>query len=450
MTPRRVLVIAYYFPPLGLSGVQRTLKFVKYLPQFGWHPTVLTVEDRGYFAKDEHMLAELEGLPVQVLRTHSLDPLHFMRKRNVVAMPSGWKYSAFLRINQFFLIPDNKIGWKKHALRVARQELRETQYQAIFATAPPYTDFLIAAELKKEFHIPVVLDYRDAWMSNPYHYYATPLHRFLHRTLETRALRYADHVVAINRTIKELIVRENNFPHPDVTILSQGYDPDDFAGPQQAAPGGTMRITYAGSFYDDRTPAHFLKAMHGFLEDHPAARGHIEACFLGSFRDQDRKTVEALRLSDVVRVLGYQSHHDTVGTLRQSDVLWLIIGDRPGAGMMSTGKLYEYIGAGKPILACVPDGEAKDILKQHGAAVIVPPEDVDAIRRALESLYTQHRSRSLPRPDPAFVARFDRRTLTGQLATILSRVTELGPADTLVATERAARATHPSTKEETA
>ena len=435
MSPRRVLVIAYYFPPLGLSGVQRTLKFVKYLPEYGWHPTVLTVEERGYFAKDEDMLRELDGLPVRILRTHSRDPLHLMRKRNVVTMPSGWKYDAFLRINQVFLVPDNKIGWKRHALREARRELRETHYDAIFSTAPPYTDFLIAAELKKEFHLPLILDYRDAWLSNPYHYYATPLHRFLHHRLEAKALRYADHVTTINRRIKELLLREYRFvPHGDVTILSQGFDPGDFATPPPPTERGRMRITYAGSFYDDRTPAHFLKALRALVEKRPDSRARIEACFLGSFRAEDHRLVENLGLSDMVRILGYRPHGETVRMLADSDVLWMIIGDRPGAEMLSTGKLYEYIGAGKPILACVPDGAARDILTRHGAAFIVPPDDVDAIHQQLNALLDLHRTRRMPRPDPEFAARFDRRILTGTLATLLSRVSHLGPSESLVET----------------
>ena len=144
-----MLVVAYYFPPLGLSGVQRTLKFVKYLPSFGWEPTVLTVEDRGYFAKDDTMLGEIDGLPVTVLRTPSIDPLHFFRRKSVVRMPSARSLGLFAKLSQVLFIPDNKIGWKKHAVEAALAHIAEHPVDAIYATAPPYTDFLIGLELKR-------------------------------------------------------------------------------------------------------------------------------------------------------------------------------------------------------------------------------------------------------------------------------------------------------------
>lgn len=432
---RRVLVIAYYFPPLGLSGVQRTTKFVKYLPEYGWQPTVLTVEDRGYFAKDEALLGELEGLPVDIVRTASHDLLHLFRKRDVVAMPSGRKYNLFLRASQAIFIPDNKIAWKKHAMAAARPLLRSAPFDMLYATAPPYTDFLIGAALKKEFRIPLVLDYRDPWLSNPHHYYATPLHRLAHHRLERRALRYADHVVTINRSIKETIVRENpSVSHHDVSIISQGFDPADFEGLRRR-PDGKLRITYAGTFYDNRTPAHFLRALGAFLEVRPAARGRVEACFVGQFRAEDKALVARLGLEDSVRALGYLPHRDTAAVMADSDVLWMIIGSGEGAEMMSTGKLYDYIGARKPVLGCVPAGSARAVLEQSRCAWITEPEDAGGIARQLAAIDDAFRAGTLPAPSPDFVAQFDRRMLTGRLAETFARALHLGPHEERVEVE---------------
>ena len=157
IAPRRVLVIAYYFPPMGLSGVQRTLKFVKYLSEFGWHPTVLTVDPRGYFAKDDTLLAELEGRNVTVVRTPASGPAALTGKRDVVEIPAEWKRKLLSRLSDTFFIPDNKIGWRRKAVSRAIALHRETPFDLIFATAPPFTAFLIGRRVKKAINRPHAL-----------------------------------------------------------------------------------------------------------------------------------------------------------------------------------------------------------------------------------------------------------------------------------------------------
>jgi glycosyltransferase involved in cell wall biosynthesis len=420
---RRVLVIAYYFPPLGLSGVQRTLKFVKYLPSYGWDVTVLTVEDRGYFAHDASLLEELEGLPVTVVRTRSLDPLYFLRKRKRVAMPSRRSHRILGFFGQFFFVPDNKIGWKKHAVRAARRLLAEQHHDLVFATAPPFTDFLIARDIKKKTGLPLVFDYRDPWLENPLHSYATPLHRFLHHRLELEALRYANHIVTINRRMKELTLRTaQSLSHHDVTILSQGFDPADFASPAPPRKDARMRITHTGTFYIDRTPKYFLHGLKRFFEQQPSARGSILATFVGTTREEDQRVIDELGLADSVEVTGYLPHRDCVQITRSSDVLWMMIGTSDGMDVASTGKLYEYIGARKPILACVPEGAARQTLRASQAALLCEPHDVEAIATAIATLYAQFRKGALPAPPDAFVQQFDRTVLTGELVKIFENI----------------------------
>lgn len=433
----RVLVIAYYFPPLGLSGVQRTLKFVKYLPDFGWEPTVLTVEDRGYFAKDAGLLDELDGRPVSVVRTRSIDPLHFFRGKGVVKMPSAFAQGAFGKLSQTFLIPDNKIGWKKRALAAARDLHRAAPFDAIYATAPPYTDLLIGARLRADLGVPLVFDYRDAWLENPLHFYPTPLHRALHHRLETRALRHADHVVTINRRIKELLVRGNPFlAYQDVTVIPQGFDAEDFPDDAPVERSARFRIAHAGTFYWNRTPRHFLHGLHSFLALHPEARPRVEAVFVGNFREEDRRQVAALGLDDVVRAPGYLPHRECIAALREATVLWMMIGRGAGDDMMSTGKLYEYLGARKPILACVPEGVARQTLERSGCAFLTGPDDVEAIAARLEELYGLYERGKLPAPAPGFAAQFERRGLTAELARIFVAVQGLGPLEARVSTVR--------------
>ncbi len=431
-----VLVIAYYFPPLGLSGVQRTLKFVKYLPSFGWKPIVLTVDGRGYFAKDESLLDELEGLPVTIERVSSRDPLsvvHQVRKADVVKMPSGFLYRLLGRISQSIFIPDNKIGWRKRAVQRALEIIDSTQVDAIYSTAPPFTDFLIARDIKKHRGIPLLIDYRDAWLRNPLHFYPTPIHRILHRRRETSVLRYADRVVTINRRIKELMVGDYpNVTHHDIEIIPHGFDAEDFAPTPPPRRPGRMVLAHAGTFYYNRTPVYFLKALTLFFERQPEARKHVEAHFYGVFRDEDRRRITKLGLDNEVVIHGYVPHRECTRELQQADVLWMMIGNDPGDDLMSTGKLYDYLGARRPVLACVPEGVARQALAPGRAAFFCPPDDPTAIADRIAELHTLWKRGALPVPDETHVMKFERRHLTGQLARALLSLQDVDPGIKIV------------------
>jgi glycosyltransferase involved in cell wall biosynthesis len=421
ISPRRVLVIAYYFPPMGLSGVQRTLKFVKYLPQFGWHPTVLTVAPGGYFAKDESLLEELQSPEIRIERTETAGPGKLFAKKEVVKLPSERSRKFFSRVSDSFFIPDNKIGWRKRAVAKALELHKETPFDLIFATAPPFTDFLIGADVKAGINKPLVFDYRDPWFDYPFRFYPTPLHKWRHYLLERNALRASSHVVTTNRRVKEaLIARYPFLSYHDVDIVSQGFDPEDFkltGGIERAR--GKMRITYAGIFWEDRVPNFFLQALRNLFEEKPGLRDKVEACFVGNFRDENLKIVEQLGLQDMVRVLGYLPHKECVRHLMASDVLWMIVGDEFG----SPGKTYEYIGAGKPILGCAPEGFVKSTILEAGGKVVAP-DDIAGIKSAIEEYIIQFEKKSLKGPNPDVVEKYSRVNLTGQLVKIFESLFE--------------------------
>ena len=426
---RRVLVVAYYFPPMGLSGVQRTSKFVKYLPQYGWQPTVLTVDAVGYFALDDSLLEELSARDVRIVRTPPAGPGKFLVKREAVRLPSERTRKWLSRISDTFFIPDNKIGWEKAAVKTALDLHREAPFDLIFSTAPPFTDFLIGAKVKAAIKKPLVLDYRDPWLAYPFKFYPTPLHRRRHKILERRALKASSHVVTTNRRVKEMLIAQYPFlTYHDIDIISQGYDPEDFAHPSAGRAEadvlipktpGKMRVTYAGIFWEDRVPDYFLKALAALFAEQPRIRGRIEAVFVGNFRDENLKLVERLGLQDSVRVVGYVPHRLCIRHLQESDLLWMTVGD----GVGSPGKAYEYIGAGKPILGLVPDGFLKSTIEEAGG-VAVPPDDVGAIKQALAEFHRQFEENRLKGPTKEVMERYDRERLTESLVKVFNALFE--------------------------
>lgn len=415
----KVLVIAYYFPPMGLSGVQRALKFVKYLPDHGWEPTVLTVTPTAYYALDYGMLRELIESNIRTIRTNSLDPTRLFESGKPVKMPHE-KLRTFLSgISQAIFVPDNKVGWKHDAIRAGRKLLQEEEFNVIFSTAPPYTCHLIGTALSKEFKIPLVIDYRDAWVDNPLHLYITPFHRMMHQRLEKKVLKTSNRIITINRRIKELMLRRYRFlTYNDIAIIPQGYDPDDYRIDDtfKLPYSKKMRFTYAGTFYRNRTPKYFLRALSEVLKEHPNLKKKIESIFIGTFRKENLAMIESLGLTDVVKVFGYLDHRSTVRYLMTSDVLWLTIGNGKGEDQISTGKLFEYIGSRKPILGLVPDGIAKSTIIESGAGKVLDPDDVAGIKNAILEYYGLWEKKQLSEIPLEFAQAFDRVRLAGELA----------------------------------
>jgi glycosyltransferase involved in cell wall biosynthesis len=419
---RKVLFIAYYFPPFGLSGVQRTFKFVKYLSLFNWQPTVLTIAPGSYFAKDYTMLKEIEDQDINIVRVETkMEPSQIFNKKDVRELPRESIRKLLNKLSQTFFIPDNKIGWKKRAITTGIELMQKEHFDVLFSTAPPYTDFLVGAELKKIIDIPYVIDYRDSWLDNPYNFYPTPIHKSIASKMERMVLHASDHIITINRRIKELLIMRHKFlKYNDITILSQGFDPRDFVIPEHVTlpKVNKFRITYSGTFIDKRTPKYFLRAVHNLLEKYPEMRGKFEACFVGHFRKENKKIVTKLGLSDVVNIVGYVEHHECIKYLLTSDVLWLIIGKGKGEDMMSTGKLFEYIGAQKPILGCVPEGVAKNTLLESHVSLTTDPYNVEQIEKALLRFYNLWKANALPSPNLDFVDRYNRINLTNSLSRI--------------------------------
>ncbi len=419
---RNVLVLAYYFPPMGLSGVQRTAKFVKYLPQFGWQPTVLTVAPTGYYAQDQALLDEVTSAGAAVERVGSLDPNRLFRSKGVVRMPSERWRNTLSYCSDILFIPDNKRGWRRPAVRAASGLFEKTNFDVIFATAPPFTGFLAGMDLSKRFRKPLVVDYRDAWLDYPYKHYPTPLHRWRNYSLEKKVLHAASRIITTNRRVKELILKHYKFlDYNDVVILPQGYDPADFSGTDPKPPKNRkMRFTHAGVFYGERSPKYFLEGLKKAFEMRPEIRGQIEVCFAGTMTDEQRVLVDSFGMDDAVVLKDYLSHPDCVQLLASSDILWLMLGN----DIQSPGKVYEYLGARKTILACVPEGFIRQTLREAGGSVLVDPTDVSGITTSILRLYEQYCQHSLPVPREDIVRKYDRVELTKELSVIFGFLAE--------------------------
>lgn len=406
---------------MAYSGVQRVLKFVKYLPKQGWQPTVLTVDPGGYYQFDESMESDLEGLEIDVHRVSSADPTQIFGRKKRIAMPGETRRRLTSMVSQSLFIPDNKIGWKRAAVKKGLEILQKEEYHAIFSSAPPYTAHLIGMALNRKTNVPLITDFRDDWVGNPRHFYLTAWHKNRHTRLESEVIEASSAVTVVNRRIHDRIIMRNLGPegYLKVSMIPQGYDPEDFSPSHPGPDPAKLRLTYTGIFYDVQTPEYFLRALSDLLNRRPELRKALVAEFVGHLSRLEQQRVSDLGLDDVVDYRGYLPHRESVERLQAADVLWMTVGKRDGNETISTGKLFEYMGARKPILGLIPPGAALDALEQYGAFVRADPDDVGAIAAALESLYDAWRSNNLPIPDEKTAASFDRSVIAAMLSRVL-------------------------------
>lgn len=417
MSVKNVLVIAYYFPPMGLSGVQRTLKFVKYLPDFGWNPIVLTCSDNSYYAFDETLLEELQNKNIEIFRTGETQ-----KPKKQVKFPSYFKQKMGRKLLQTIYQPDSKIKWKKSAVALGEEILKRRYVNVIFSTAPPYTDFLVAEELSDKTGIPFIVDYRDVWVDNPFNFYITPFHKNYSVKLETNILKKTKKIIVTSRHTKELLISRYKFlSHDDVSIIQHGYDPEDFQGLEKNKPNKKFVITHSGAFQDDRTPEYFLKALSSLIKKHSGLANQIEVRFVGLMRPSHQKLIKKYKLENIVTQTGYIAHQDAVKNLVESDALWLTLNDT----VRSPGKLYEYFGASKPMLVCSPEGVIRKTALDSKAAIATNPKDTPGIEQAIKSFFDLWKSGNLPHPPQYFTEQFNRKELTRQLATELEYASDI-------------------------
>lgn len=413
----KVLVIAYYFPPMGLSGVQRTLKFVKYMKNFNWEPIVLTTSDVGYYAHDFTLLDEAEKSGVKIVRAGGRDINSRLGQKGTMKMPSEIIRKILSRLSATFFIPDNKKGWCKIAILTARELLLKENFDVIYVSGPPFSSFNMAVRLKKEFHLPLVIDYRDLWFGSQFGFYPTPIHKYLHKKMEYLALKTAERITVTNRKIKEkLLYRYKFLTFEDIYILSHGFDPQDFENlVREKKTSSKMILTYSGIFYEFITPKYFLNAFKRLSIERPDVAVNIELHFVGLLRKENEKLIRKLGLQEFVKEYGYLNHKDALVKIISSDILWLMVGNAKNIDTHSAGKLYEYFGTRKPILANIPDGALKNDLLEYNASFITEPDNIEEIKNMILKIYELYSQNKLPAPNEEFIEKHRRDILTEQL-----------------------------------
>lgn len=440
---KKVLVVTYYFPPSGGAGVQRTLKFVKYLPAHGWQPVVLTARDADYPAYDPTLEREVPA-EARVYRTPIMEPYRLYRRltgrradeaMDIVSLTRderqrrSFKERVAEAVRAWVFIPDARVGWVPFAVRDGLRVVRQEQVAAIYSSAPPYSCHLIGLCLKLLTGLPWVADFRDSWVGWLSAAQRPLLPRAVDCYLEHLVLARADVILTVTQGVADdLASRHPRLRNGRWRHLPNGYDGADFEGLKPLPRSRRLVITYAGSLYGHRNPEGLLRAAKQLAAEVPSLHRHLVLRFVGRTGGFVEQMLRDPSLQGMVELVPYVPHAQSLRFLLSSDLLLLIIDDTPANKGIVTGKLYEYLGARKPILALAPEGEAASLIRSLGVGVVVPPQEEHRIACALKDIYARWQAGTLRLSaiDSARVAAFDRRLLAKQLAAVLDELATQG------------------------
>lgn len=411
---RNLLVLAYHYPPVAGGGVFRTLKFVKYLPSYGWNPTVVSVRRSKFSPTDDSLLKEIPEHS-RTIRTRSLE------SKLMAYAPSHIGLSSKL-----YLMPDEMISWYPFAISQATKVIRSDTIKVIYSTAPPYTSLLIGASLKLRTGLPLVIDFRDPWTQNPEKNYPSHFHEKIDERMEKKVLTLADRILLstdINRD--DLLVKYPDIPPEKCITMTNGFDPGDFEG-IEIKPSGKFKISHTGSFYGRQSPEFFLQAVNRAIGECKELANDLEIIFAGRSSKEYWDLAKKYGLEGILVEHGYVSHHQAIEILVNSSCLLLIIGKGDRSNSVYTGKIFEYMASGVPIIATVPqEGASAKLIKDSRTGVVADTEDVDSIKEAVLRQYRSWKAHSLAvDTDWDIVNNYSRKKQTMQLADIFNELAE--------------------------
>lgn len=411
----KALMIANEFPPMGGSGIQRSSKFVKYLPTFHVKPIVVTKAYVGQL-RDESLLKDLPA----DLQVHRLSPYDMLHQKGIL----GFVKKA---IGRFLMVPDAEFLWQRQNRKKVLEILDAEKVDCVYTTSFPYSSHLLGLYLKEQRpDIRWVVDFRDEWTNNPY-YKDMPwmsLRMPLERKMEKQICDACDYFITNTPFMLKNFVRDYPILDDKSTFIPNGYDPDDFI-PYDHIKENTDKftITYTGSLYGRRNLVEFFTALQNCLNKGAILKTDLEVRLVGNISSDVLASFKAdYALGDALVAYGYLTHPQSIQKLYESNVLLLSMGSGKGLENFYSGKVFEYIRVNRPILATVPyNGAAASIIRETHSGVVVDSEDIQGIEEAIVNYYNAWLVGKIPH-EPLWdsVEKYSRLQQTKQLADILT------------------------------
>jgi glycosyltransferase involved in cell wall biosynthesis len=433
----KVLIITYYWPPAGGAGVQRWLKFTKYMREYNYEPLIYTAKNPEYPSTDETLYKDIPD-NLTVLKTRVWEPYQFYKwftfqkkghKINTAFLNEKKKQglaermAIWIRGNLF--IPDARKYWIKPSVKYLCQYISENPVDLIVSTGTPHSLHLIALNISKKLNIPWVADFRDPW-TKIYYQQSLMVGRLAsrkHEKLEQSVLQNASAVTVVSQEMKRQF---EGTGARDIRVIPNGFDHEDFIDPGEdpasAGPDQLFSITHIGTLFPLRNPVNLWKVLSELVQENEDLAKDLKINLVGAMDYAVSKSIDEVRLGDWVERLGNVPYREAIRLMRRSQVLLLLITKTPGAGAILTGKLFEYMNAGRTILAVGPvDGEVAHALNETGTGHIVEFNDREAMKKQILEYYDLYRRGELT-VTPKNIEKYSRKNLTGEMTNLFNEI----------------------------
>ncbi|WP_432670702.1 glycosyltransferase family 4 protein [Flavobacterium sp. SM2513] len=424
---KKVLIIAYYWPPAGGPGVQRWLKFVKYLPDFGFEPHVYVPENPTYPIIDTELEKEVSDKAI-IIKKKIVEPYglaSIFSKKNTQKISSGiipvqrkqsllQKLLLYVRGNVF--IPDARILWVKPSIKFLQKYIQENQIDTIITTGPPHSLHLIGVGLKEKLNIKWIADFRDPWTTIGYHDELKLAARAAkkHKDLESKVLNTADAILVTSATTKKEF---QGYTKKPVHVITNGYDVEEV---KKVALDEKFTLAHIGSFLSQRNPRILWKCLKEIIKEYPSFKKDFQLKLIGAVSPEVLQTISEFWLDAYVNNLGYISHTEAVSQQRSSQVLLLIEINSEITKSIIPGKLFEYMVSERPILALGPENsDFETIIKSTNTGVFHQYEEYDELKQTILSYYEKYKTKSL-NVHAIGLQQYSRKNLTKELVGVIN------------------------------
>ncbi|WP_223559890.1 glycosyltransferase family 4 protein [Chryseobacterium lathyri] len=430
MEQKKILIITYYWPPAGGPGVQRWLKFAKYLPEFGWNPVIYTPENPSYPLLDESLLKDVPQ-NLEIVKTKIWEPYQLAEKLNKsnkkfkagqfdVGKNQSWKSRLSIWVRGNFFIPDARVFWVKPSIKFLEQYLKENKIDVVVTSGPPHSLHMIGLGLKKKFPaLKWIADFRDPWTEISYykHLKLTKSSDRKHRQLESAVFKNADITLATSYTDAENFRKAG----ANAVCITNGFDESDSApinvvGEKKET---TFTLSYIGVLEQLRNPENLWKVLDELVKENKEFADHFILKFAGRVDDKILQSIENSSLKNHILNLGYISHDKAVEEMANSNLLLITNFPNESSQGIIPGKIFEYLATGKQIISFGPDeADVSRILAETGAGKHFGYEDSKAVKDFIIEKYELWKKGDLLE-NTQNIEQFSRRNLTKKLAEIL-------------------------------
>ncbi|MCK0179370.1 glycosyltransferase family 4 protein [Flavobacteriaceae bacterium S0862] len=425
--PKKVLIIAYYWPPAGGPGVQRWLKFIKYLPEFDIEPIVYIPMNPNYPIIDESLVDEIPN-DLTIIRQPIVEPYKLASKisngqSDTISkgiIPDKKKQSVVERLMLFvrgnFFIPDARKKWVKPSVNYLSTYIRDYNIDTIITTGPPHSLHLIGEQLKSRLDIKWIADFRDPWTTIGYHkkLKLLPMAKKKHKFLESKVLNAADSIVVTSNNTKQNFLSLTKKP---IKVITNGYDYESISNVELDA---KFSLAHIGSLLSDRNPEVLWRVLEELVTNNKIFASMLQLNFVGSVSKDVLRSLEEHNLSQYVNLIGYVPHAEAVKHQRKSQILLLIEIDSEETKCIIPGKLFEYMVSNRPILAIGPKGsDVHDILRTTNTGNYFLYSDQDAIKEVILDMFQAFRSDEL-KSNAIGLLQYSRKSLTKKLAELIN------------------------------